>query len=81
MELTVFARVYLTGQGEDQVNHFSEEIGKLSQVVECHLMAGDCDFCFAWSWTTVEDIAGLRVNDWPASRACSASKPTYRCRW
>jgi Lrp/AsnC family transcriptional regulator, leucine-responsive regulatory protein len=44
MGLTVFARVYLTGQGEDQVSHFIEEIGKLSQVVECHLMAGDCDF-------------------------------------
>jgi len=49
MGLTVFARVYLTGQGDDQVRHFIQEIGKLSQVVECHLMAGDCDFRFASS--------------------------------
>ncbi|PPQ40737.1 transcriptional regulator, AsnC family [Rhodoblastus acidophilus] len=57
MGLTVFARVYLTGQGEDQVNHFIEEIGKLSQVVECHLMAGDCDFLLR---IVAEDLVGYR---------------------
>ena len=57
MGLTVFACVYLTGQGEDQVSHFIEEIGKLSQVVECHLMAGDCDFLLR---VVAEDLAGYR---------------------
>lgn len=57
MGLTVFARVYLTGQGEDQVNYFIEEIGKLSQVVECHLMAGDCDFLLR---VVAEDLIGYR---------------------
>lgn len=41
---TVFARVWLSGQDEDTVNHFIRAIEELSQVTECHLMAGDCDF-------------------------------------
>lgn len=44
MGLTVFARVWLTGQDEETVLPFVEAIRKLPQVVECHLMAGDCDF-------------------------------------
>ena len=44
MGLTVFARVWLKGQDNETVNKFTSEIKKLSQVVECHLMAGDCDF-------------------------------------
>lgn len=42
--MTLFARVWLTGQDSETVDHFIEEIGKLREVVECHLMAGDCDF-------------------------------------
>lgn len=41
---TVFARVWLAGQDEDTVNHFIAAIRALPQVMECHLMAGDCDF-------------------------------------
>lgn len=44
MGLTVFVRVWLTGQDEETVNAFTAAILKLPQVVECHLMAGDCDF-------------------------------------
>lgn len=44
MGLTVFARVWLKGQDNETVNRFTNEIKKLPQVVECHLMAGDCDF-------------------------------------
>jgi DNA-binding Lrp family transcriptional regulator len=44
MGLTVFARVWLKGQDNETVNKFTNEIKKLPQVVECHLMAGDCDF-------------------------------------
>ena len=43
MGLTVFARVWLKGQDNETVNQFTGEIKKLPQVVECHLMAGDCD--------------------------------------
>lgn len=41
---TVFARVWLKGQDEDTVNHFVEQVQQMPQVMECHLMAGDCDF-------------------------------------
>lgn len=42
--LTVFARVWLKGQDEETVNHFIKEVIDMPQVMECHLMAGDCDF-------------------------------------
>jgi DNA-binding Lrp family transcriptional regulator len=42
--LTVFARVWLTGQDQDTVDEFVAEIRDIPQVVECQLMAGDCDF-------------------------------------
>lgn len=44
MGLSVFARVWLTGQDEDTVGPFIEAVRKLHQIVECQLMAGDCDF-------------------------------------
>jgi len=42
--LTVFARVWLKGQDVETVDHFTESVKRLPEVVECHLMAGDCDF-------------------------------------
>lgn len=42
--LTVFARVWLTGQDAETVEHFVAEVKRLPEVVECHLMTGDCDF-------------------------------------
>ncbi len=42
--LTVFARIWLTAQDEQTVDRFTEAIRQVPQVVECHLMAGDCDF-------------------------------------
>jgi DNA-binding Lrp family transcriptional regulator len=44
MGLTVFVRVWLTGQDVETTEHFTESVKQLPQVVECHLMAGDCDF-------------------------------------
>lgn len=44
MNLTVFVRVWLNGQDEDTVNHFCREVSRLPEVIECHLMVGDCDF-------------------------------------
>lgn len=41
---TVFARVWLTGQDEETVNRFVEAIRSFPEVLECYLMAGDCDF-------------------------------------
>ncbi len=42
--LTVFARIWLKGQDEKTVNHFIEAAQAMDEVVECLLMAGDCDF-------------------------------------
>ena len=44
MGLTLFARVWLTGQDTETVDRFTKAVARLPQVVECHLMAGDCDF-------------------------------------
>ena len=42
--LTLFVRVWLTGQDSDTVDRFTKAVMRLPQIVECHLMAGDCDF-------------------------------------
>lgn len=42
--LTIFARVWLKGQDADTVNRFADAVQQMPEVVECHLMAGDCDF-------------------------------------
>ena len=42
--LTVFARVWLKGQDVETVDYFTEAVKRFPEVVECHLMAGDCDF-------------------------------------
>ena len=44
MRLTVFVRVWLTAQDSETVDRFTEAASRLPEVVECHLMAGDCDF-------------------------------------
>ncbi|WP_205783466.1 Lrp/AsnC family transcriptional regulator [Burkholderia sp. Ac-20344] len=41
--LTVFVRIWLTSQDAKTVDRFAEAVQSLPQVVECHLMAGDCD--------------------------------------
>lgn len=42
--LMVFARIWLKEQDKKTVNQFMQEIQDLPEVIECHLMAGDCDF-------------------------------------
>ncbi|MBP5057568.1 Lrp/AsnC family transcriptional regulator [Pseudomonas chlororaphis] len=44
MALTLFVRVWLTGQDEVTVDRFVNAVRELPEVLECHLMAGDCDF-------------------------------------
>ncbi len=41
--LVVFARVSLIAQDAETIDHFTGAIGRLPQVVECHIMAGECD--------------------------------------
>ncbi|MBR0801034.1 Lrp/AsnC family transcriptional regulator [Bradyrhizobium jicamae] len=44
MGLALSARVWLTGQDNETFDTFVEAIRRLPQIVECHLVAGDCDF-------------------------------------
>ena len=43
MGLTLFVRVWFKAQDAETTSRFTEAIKKLPQVVECHLMAGECD--------------------------------------
>ncbi|WEX73957.1 Lrp/AsnC family transcriptional regulator [Sinorhizobium numidicum] len=57
MGFTVYARVWLTSQDQETVIPFVEAIKRLPQVVECHLMAGDCDFLLR---VVAQDLEGYR---------------------
>ena len=41
---TVFVRVTLEGQQQEKLQSFEDEIGKVRDVMECYLMAGDTDY-------------------------------------
>lgn len=55
--VSVFVRVWLTGQDEATVDQFITLVKEMPQVLECHLMAGDCDFLLR---VAVEDLAAYR---------------------
>ncbi len=42
--LTVFVRIWLKSQDAQTIEAFTAEVLKLDEIVECHLMVGDCDF-------------------------------------
>jgi Lrp/AsnC family transcriptional regulator, leucine-responsive regulatory protein len=42
--LTVFVRIWLTNQDARAIESFTAEVQRFPEIVECHLMAGDCDF-------------------------------------
>ncbi|AVA22628.1 Lrp/AsnC family transcriptional regulator [Rhizobium sp. CB3171] len=57
MGFTVFVRIWLSSQDEETTTAFYEAAEKLPQVVECHLMAGDCDFLLR---VVASDLEGYR---------------------
>ena len=59
--LTVFARIWLTGQDAETVDHFTENIRQLPNVVECHLMAGDCDFLLRVVAADLDDYRRFQI--------------------
>lgn len=62
MGLTVFARIWLTGQDAETVDHFTDEVKRLPQIVECHLMAGDCDFILRVVAADLDDYRKFQIN-------------------
>lgn len=59
--LTVFARIWLKGQDAQTVNGFTEAVCALPEVVECHLMAGDCDFLLRIVAADLDDYRRFQV--------------------
>lgn len=59
--LTLFVRVWLHGQDAHSVDTFTEAIRDLPQVVECHLMAGDCDFLLRVVASDLDDYRQFQV--------------------
>jgi len=55
--LTLFVRVWLSGQDEETVGRFIDAVRGLPEVLECHLMAGDCDFLLR---VVATDLDGYR---------------------
>ncbi|WP_436968161.1 Lrp/AsnC family transcriptional regulator [Burkholderia multivorans] len=42
--LTVFVRIWLKSQDAQTIETFTNKVHEFPEIVECHLMAGDCDF-------------------------------------
>jgi DNA-binding Lrp family transcriptional regulator len=59
--LTVFARIWLTGQDAETVDYFTDSIRQLPNVVECHLMAGDCDFLLRVVAADLDDYRRFQI--------------------
>lgn len=55
--LTVFARISLVAQDAETVETFAQAMNVLPQVVECHIMAGECD---ALLRVVASDLNGYR---------------------
>lgn len=62
MGMTVFARVWLTGQDVETVNHFTNTVSALPQIVECHLMAGNCDFLLRVVARDLDDYRQFQID-------------------
>lgn len=41
--LSLFARVWFRAQDAETIAHFTDAVAAMPEVVECHLMAGECD--------------------------------------
>ena len=54
---SVFVRVWLKAQDDETVQRFVDSIVALPHVVECHMMAGDCDFLLR---VVARDLDGYR---------------------
>jgi Lrp/AsnC family transcriptional regulator, leucine-responsive regulatory protein len=62
LSLTVFARIWLKSQDEQTVNRFIDTIMNIPQIVECQLMAGDCDFFLRIVVSDLEAYRKFQIN-------------------
>jgi len=59
--LTVFVRVWLKGQDAETTDRFTEAVRLLEPVLECHLMAGDCDFLLRVAAASLDDYRQWQI--------------------
>jgi Lrp/AsnC family transcriptional regulator, leucine-responsive regulatory protein len=62
MAFVVFVRVTLTAQDADTVQLFTDALALLPQVVECYLMAGDCDALLRVVAANLEEYRRFQTN-------------------
>ncbi len=60
--LTVYARIWLSEQSSELTERFLYEIKLLPQIVECYVMAGECDFMLRIVAEDLEDYRRFQVN-------------------
>ena len=60
--LTVFARIWLKGQDAETVNQFIDAMMDIPEIVECQLMAGDCDFFLRIVVSDLEAYRKFQIN-------------------
>ncbi len=60
--LSVFARIWLKGQDAATVDTFTAAIQHMPEVVECHLMAGDCDFLLRVVAADLEEYRKFQID-------------------
>jgi len=60
--MTVFARIWLTSQDVKTTDHFTSKVAQFPEVVECHLMAGDCDFLLRVIVADLEDYRRFQTD-------------------
>lgn len=60
--VTVFVRVWLHRQNASAIGHFTLEVHQLTEVVECHLMSGDCDFLLRVETANLDAYRTFQMN-------------------
>ena len=82
--MTFFARVWLTGQDSETVDRFTRDIQRLENVVECHLMAGDCDFLLRILAKDISDYRQFQIdylNSLPGVQSVKTEVPMQRIKF
>ena len=66
--VTVFASVKLASQAEDDLRRFEQLANEISEVRECHMLAGEVDFMLkivAKDWDTYQDLIHRKLTGAP----------------
>ena len=60
--LIVYARIWLSEQSAELMERFLYEVKLVPQIVECYVMAGECDFMLRIVAEDLEDYRRFQVN-------------------